>query len=574
MDAGRQINAKMDNKYNNKSLGDKNPELDYYVWVEKAVDTLKEKNLKKHVIDGMWTPSGFFHIGNSRAELLIPSFVAKRLKEEGMQVEHNFIMDDFDDFDKIPAGIDVDRKEFEQYLGKPLKDVPSPVRGFKSWVDYFADGVVPLAKEFGAEPKIRSSYSSYKSGLYDEAIKAVLDNAAEIRKIWKDVTKADKPKDWLPVMVVCENCGRSSTTKVMSWDGEYAEYICNQDREYAKACKHVGKVKPANGKAKLPWRLHWPATWKIYGTTFETGGKDHFAAGSSVDTARAFCKSIFKCEPPFQIPTEFLVVDGKKLSGSSGNVISLRDWLDFAEPELLRFMMISYKPQTVINFDLHSNKFFLLADRYEEAERSYFENSSKNKGKKESGMDKTTALDKRERQLIELYQLSQVKEIPKEMPVQLDYSNAVIAVQTFPGMPLKELANILHAKGWIHKKTLSDYDKERLAKRLQLAKNWLDKYAPEDIKFSVQEDVPKGIKLSDKEKEALRLLAEALKGKEWEQQELFNEFYSICRKTGIKNTDFFRAAYNVLLNKDRGPKLAPFILVLGKERVAGLFERA
>lgn len=565
--------------HKNKQSGkpeDKDNELDYYVWVEKVIDALKEKKLKKHIIDGMWTPSGFFHIGNSRAELLIPSFVAKRLKEEGINAEHNFIIDDFDDFDKIPAGVDVDRKEFEQYLGKPLKDVPSPVKGFKSWVDYFADGVVPLVKEFGADPKIRSSYSAYKEGLYDDAIKSVLDKAEEVRKLWKEITNADKPKDWLPVMIVCENCGRSSTTKVMSWDGEYVEYICNQDREYAKGCKHIGKVKPAKGKAKLPWRLHWPATWKIYGTTFETGGKDHFAAGSSVDTGRAFCKYIFNCDPPFQIPAEFLVVDGKKLSGSSGNVISLKDWLDFAEPELLRFMMISYKPQTVINFDLHSNKFFLLADRYEEAERAYFKNNGKNKeknkGKKESETEKT-ALDKRDRQLIELYELSQIKEMPKEMPVQLDYSNSVIAVQTFTGMPLKELANILHAKGWIHRKTLNSYDKERLVKRLQLAKNWLDKYAPEDVKFTVQETVPKGIKLAEKEKEALHEVAKALKEKDWEQQDLFNEFYSICQKVGIKNTDFFRAAYNVLLNKGRGPKLAPFILVLGKERVAGLFER-
>ena len=564
MDKSRQTDAGTGNKPNNKNLENKNSELDYYVWVEKAVDTLKEKNLKKHVIDGMWTPSGFFHIGNSRAELLIPSFVAKRLKEEGMQVEHNFIMDDFDDFDKIPAGIDVDKKEFEQYLGKPLKDVPSPVKGFKSWVDYFADGVVPLVREFGAEPKIRSSYASYKEGHYDEAIKSVLDNAAEIRKIWKDVTKADKPKDWLPIMVVCENCGRSSTTKVMSWDGEYVEYICNQDREYAKACRHIGKVKPVNGKAKLPWRLHWPATWKIYGTTFETGGKDHFAAGSSVDTGRAFCKHIFKCEPPFQIPTEFLVVDGKKLSGSSGNVISLRDWLDFAEPELLRFMMISYKPQTVINFDLHSNKFFLLADRYGEAERAYF-------GKKD---EKENSLEKRDRQLIELYKLSQINKIADTMPVQLDYSNAVIAMQTFPNMQIKGLAEILHAKEWIHKKTLNDYDRERLAKRLQLAKNWLDKYAPDDVKFTVQEKVPEGLKLSQKEKDALHEVAKVLREKEWKQQELFNEFYNICQKTEVKNTDFFRAAYNVLLNKDRGPKLAPFILVLGKEKVAGLFEGA
>ncbi|MDP6265893.1 MAG: hypothetical protein QF584_03905, partial [Candidatus Woesearchaeota archaeon] len=85
--------------------------------------------------------------------------------------------------------------------------------------------------------------------------------------------------------------------------------------------------------------------------------------------------------------------------------------------------------------------------------------------------------------------------------------------------------------------------------------------------------VSKDLKLSGKEKEALHLVVKALKAKKWSEKKLFEEFYNICKKVNIKNTDFFRAAYNVLLNKDRGPKLAPFILALGKEKVIELFEK-
>ena len=253
------------------------------------------------------------------------------------------------------------------------------------------------------------------------------------------------------------------------------------------------------------------------------------------------------------------MVDETKLSGSVGDVISLKDWLEFAEPELLRFMMASYKPKTVINFDLHSNKFFLLADRYEEAEKIFFE--------------KKDEKEKREIQLSKIYKFSQVNEIPDKMPVQLNYSNAAIAVQVFPDKTLKEIIELLHARGWIHRKTLTSFDKERLMKRLELSKVWLSKYAPEDVKFIVQKEVPKGLELSDKEKEALKLVVRALKEKEWNEKTLFEEFYNICKKLDVKNTDFFRAAYNVLLNKDRGPKLAPFILALGKEKVIELFEK-
>jgi len=537
----------------------KNSKLEHYLWVDKVVDILKERKIKNHVIHGMWTPSGFFHIGNSRAEMLIPGFVHQNLILNGLKSTHNFIVDDFDDFDKIPQGLDIKNEDFEPYLGKPLRDVPSPAGNFKSWADYFSNEVIPVMGEFGIKPNILSSYDSYKKGLYDKAIKTVLDNSEEVRKIWTEITKSEKPKGWIPVMIVCENCGRITTTKIRSWDGKEVEYICNQTRDYADGCKHKGKVKPEKGRAKLPWRIHWAATWHIFKTTYETAGKDHFAAGGSVESGQVFCREIFKSEPPFQTPTEFLLIDDTKLSGSSGNVISLKDWLNFAEPELLRFMMASYKPKTVINFDLHSNKFFLLADRYDEAEKIFFDKKEDN--------------DKRKIQLKKIYKFSQTKDILEKLPVQMNYSIATMIVQTFPQKSLKELGNILHQRGWITKKTLSPSDKERIEKRLELAKNWLDKYAPDDVKFVVQETIPKGLKLGLKEKEALQLVVKALKEKDWDQKDLYEEFYNICQKVGIKNTDFFKTAYNLLLNKDRGPKLAPFMLTLGKEKIIGLFEQ-
>ncbi|MBS3131082.1 lysine--tRNA ligase [Candidatus Woesearchaeota archaeon] len=550
----------MSNNGNNHTNKENNKELDYYIWIEKALDDLKQKNIKRHVVHGGWTPSGFFHIGNARAELMIPTFISKSLKDEGFEVKHNLIIDDFDDFDKIPKGIKVNEAEFEKHFGKCLRDVPSPVEGYANWADYFSKQVLSALDEFGVKPNILSSYDCYKQGLYDEAIKIVLNKAEEVRKIWNEVTSGDKPKGWYPIMVVCEKCGKISTTKVREWNGQEVEYLCTNHRNYAEGCRHKAWVRPEKGRAKLPWRLHWPATWFIHGVTFETAGKDHFAAGGSVESGRRFLKEIFGKEPPYQIPTEFLLVDDAKLSGSSGNVISLRDWLDFAEPELLRFMMASYKPQTVINFDLHSNKFFLLADRYDEAERIYF--------------DKKEEKSKRERQLAEIYKYAQIREIPEKMPVQLNYNIATVIVQTFPEKPLGEIASIIHEKGWIARKTLTSQDKQRMEKRLQLAKNWLERYAPEDVKFVVQDKIPRGLQLSDRQREALHIVASRLNEKEWDQKELFNEFYIICQHLGLNNTDFFRAAYNVLLDKDRGPKLAPFILTLGKERVAALFGKA
>ena len=76
------------------------------------------------------------------------------------------------------------------------------------------------------------------------------------------------------------------------------------------------------------------------------------------------------------------------------------------------------------------------------------------------------------------------------------------------------------------------------------------------------------------EKKALHAVAKSLKEKEYDEKSLFEEFYNISKEMDLKPQDFFKAAYKVLLNKERGPKLAPFVLALGKEKVAKLFEEA
>ena len=108
--------------------------------------------------------------------------------------------------------------------------------------------------------------------------------------------------------------------------------------------------------------------------------------------------------------------------------------------------------------------------------------------------------------------------------------------------------------------------------RIEKARVWLEKYAPDEIKFSVQEKVAE-IQLSDKQKEAIKILVVDLKEKEWDEKALFNRFYEICKSTGLESKDFFRTGYQVLLNKERGPKLAPFVLALG-EKAIELFEEA
>ena len=147
----------------------------------------------------------------------------------------------------------------------------------------------------------------------------------------------------------------------------------------------------------------------------------------------------------------------------------------------------------------------------------------------------------------------------------MSFSHAAVITQIFPNEEdsIKSMEKTGH------------YNKEqhdRIFERLHKAKTWLKKYAPDEVKFEVQKQVPKDIKLIAKEKKALYTIAELLKEKEYDEKSLFNEFYNVSNRLELKPQDFFKAAYKVLLNKEKGPKLAPFILAFGKEKVAKLFE--
>jgi len=69
------------------------------------------------------------------------------------------------------------------------------------------------------------------------------------------------------------------------------------------------------------------------------------------------------------------------------------------------------------------------------------------------------------------------------------------------------------------------------------------------------------------------LVAKKLREKKYTEKSLFEEFYNICKEVNLEPKEFFKAAYKVLIGKEKGPRLAPFILVIGKEKVINLLKK-
>lgn len=523
--------------------------------------SLVEKN--GYIIYDEKTPSGTIHIGSGRG-WIIHDAIAKALRDKGINARFILSSDDMDPLDKPSK--ELSREENEKYIGVPFRYIPSNVKGYKSFADYYFRQCTDLFPDFGIDAELESTGEEYEKGSFNKTIKIALDNAGKIKKIFgelygDDVAAANK----LPFNVLCPKCKKISTTIAIEWDREKEKlyFECRSDVvKWAKGCGYKGWISPYNGNGKFPWKVEWAAKWPTKSVIIETAGKDHFTKGGSRTIACRIAVDVFDYPPPYPSNGyetgpgyEFFNVGGKKMSTSKGEGMGFADSVNYAPAKMLRFMLVRTRPNAAIDLDPYTNDLILLYERYDQAERVYF-------GKEDLG-EKENIRQKR------IYELSHVGKIPSKMPPQVSLSHASMLVQVFEDE--KQIFDSLKKTGHLPEDATKN-DISHVKDRLSFAKKWVEQFAEEQYRFRLQHKVQAELKLSQNEKKALHEIARLLNEKEYDEKSLFNEFYNVSKELSLKPQEFFKAAYMVLLNKERGPKLAPFILILGKERVAKLFE--
>jgi lysyl-tRNA synthetase class 1 len=116
--------------------------------------------------------------------------------------------------------------------------------------------------------------------------------------------------------------------------------------------------------------------------------------------------------------------------------------------------------------------------------------------------------------------------------------------------------------------------KEGLEVWAKYARVWIEKFAPEKDKFTVQKTLPSGVQnLTNKQKAFLKKVAEEL-GKTSSGEEFQTRIYNLGKEMGLSGKEAFAAIYISLIGKDHGPKAAWLILSLDKEFVRNRFEES
>lgn len=532
------------------------------LWIDKIAEGIlkwqKAKNVDKLHVDDMKTPSGRVHTGSLRGVVLHDA-VAKALGEKtDQEVVNTYVFNDMDPMDGLPGYLD--EKEYSQHMGKPMYKIPAPpldksgidfskasdeeiakFRNAKNFGEFYALDFVYAFRELGCDQNVLWSHELYESGKMDPQIKIALDGVEKIKKVYKEVADYDLPENWYPYQVICEQCGKVGTTLTTDWDGEKVTYECQPNKvEWAEGCGYKGQVSPFGGTGKLLWKVDWPAHWKTMGVTIEGAGKDHTSAGGSRDMANALLENVLDHVILFDIPYEWILIRGAKMSSSKGIGTSAREFVSLFPPQVGRFLFVSKNYNSVIDFDPRDMTIPDLYDEYDQAARIFW---GEEDGDERMGR---------------AFELSQIGEVPKS-----EFLPRFRDVALWMQHPEKDLVEEFEK---IKGSSLTKVEKNTLEITKKYAQIWLDSYAPEEFQLTMTDEIPEVAKeLTLEQKTYLKEVDKLINSQEWDPQELQQKLFEVAKESlGAKLG--FQAIYLAFLGKKSGPRASWLLLSIDKEK--------
>ena len=489
------------------------------------------------VINDSKTPSGTIHVGSLRGVVLHDA-IRRAVADAGNEVEFRYGVEDLDPMD---AQALLTPDAVERYMGVPLAHVPAPPGSpHPNYARHFAGLFLDTFASLGIKPRLYWMSEQYGAGAMDTYIERALDHAGVILEIYRTVSTVIHPADWLPISVICQNCGRSGTTHAHDWSSGEVSYECRPDLvTWAKGCGYRGRTSPFGGRAKLVWNVDWAARWGLVGATIEGCGKDLATAGGSRDRADAISRRVFDREPPLNIPYEFLNIGGRKMSTSKGQGAAAHRMADLLPPEILRFLFLRYRPNHAINFDPSGDTVPRLFDEFDRCADAVAGRPVR--GELPPNVDRIFALSLADDRLDPFTAAALFRPA---------FAHLALLLQV-PGPAIEE--RITAEKG-------ADLTADELAilrQRVAAARVWLEDFAPDSARLSVAYDAPPPAiaELDAAQRDFLASLEEAAttaapsSGEAWQSL-----VFEVARERELPASQAFGALYRAFLGRANGPR--------------------
>ena len=303
-------------------------------------------------------PSGLPHIGTF-GEVARTTMI-RRAFEAISDIPTRLICfsDDLDGMRKVPNNVP-NPDALQQYLQRPLSDVPDPFGEFDSFADHNNAMLRRFLDTFGFQYDFISSTEFYRTGQFDEILLRCVSKYDEIMAVMLESLREERRATYSIFLPICPKSGRVLYVPMKSVDAAAGTITFDDDDGDEVTMSVTG------GQVKLQWKPDFGARWAALGVDFEMYGKDHSTNTHIYDK---ICRILGVPAPAHYVYEMFLDENGQKISKSSGNGISIDEWMTYASAESLSYFMYQ-KPRTAkrLHFDVIPKAF----DEYHQQLRAF-----------------------------------------------------------------------------------------------------------------------------------------------------------------------------------------------------------
>lgn len=479
------------------------------------------------ILETGYGPSGLPHIGTF-AEVVRTSYVKRAFEElTGQRARIIVFSDDMDALRSVPDNIP-NKELLEDSLNLPLTEVPDPYGTHMSFAHHNNEMLMRFLSECGFERGrdyvFGSSTEMYKTGAFNPALHRMAEVHDEVVAIVAPTLGEERRASWSPFMPIHPETGRVMMVpiKKVNIDDDTIEWEF-EGKNYRTSILF--------GHCKIQWKADWALRWYALGVDYEMSGKDLI---DSVKLSSKICR-ILGDAPPINLTYElFLDLDGKKISKSKGNGVSIDDWLQYSDMETLSHVIFA-KPRTA----------------------------------KRIGV---SMIPKASEDFV-----SNVNRLITQSEVERRNNPAWFAIGT--GNPL-EYQPVAGMQMILNLANVSDSTDPKVIKNMLLSyRNRLDPYTEKLIEPTVRyyRDQLQGTKTrrqpTDVERRAMQYLVEVLESLESGHDGEYYQFhvYEVGKRHDFSSLRlWFQALYEVLLGESNGPRFGQFIALYGKDETINL----
>ena len=476
-------------------------------------------------------PSGLPHIGTfqevARTTMVRRAFALLT----GRETKLISFSDDMDGLRKVPPNMP-NQDLLNAHLQMPLTKVPDPFGEHESFAHHNNARLRAFLDRFGFDYEFVSSTEQYESGVFDAMLIRMLEKYDDVMNVILPTIGEERRQTYSPILPISPTTGRVLYVPMLERDPKTGTVVFEDENGEKVQTRVTG------GAVKLQWKADWAGRWFALGVDYEMAGED---LTESTKLSSRIVRALGGVPPEGFNYQLFLDEDGKKISKSKGNGITIDEWLTYASPESLAlYVFQAPKKAKKLYFDVIPkavDEYWTFVEKYREQEG-------------------VKALDNPAWHIHEGRPPAQTPPVSFAMILNLVSASGDADPAVLEGFIRK------------YRPQATEAEFAASADMIRFAGRYFEDFIKPHKKFRAP---------SATERAALEMVRDRLReiGDGAEEDAYQTAIFDAGKAQQYENLrEWFKGLYEVVFGQSEGPRMGPFVKIFGAEATASMIERA